>query len=70
MIHWNVCKYMYDQNQKHKMCSAMSDLETNYCLKLDPQKVDQHVRDKWFINGTVHLRDNQLQKLEPLFRIS
>ena len=44
--------------------SVMSNLRTNYCLKLDFPKVDQHTGGKWLIQGSKHRMDNQLQNLE------
>ena len=59
-----------DQKQQKKLFSFMSNLQTCYHFKLDFQKVDQHTGGKWLIHGTKHHKDNQLQILEPPFRIS
>ena len=48
----------------------MSNLQTYYHFKLDFQKVDQHTRGKWLIQGTKHHKDNQLQSRELTCRIS
>ena len=48
----------------------MLNLQTQYHIKLDFQKVDQHPGDKWLIHGTKHHKDNQLQSLELPCRIS
>ena len=48
----------------------MSNLQTNCCLKLDFQKVDQRTGGKWLIHGTKRRKDNQLQSLELPCRIS
>ena len=53
-----------------KLFSIMSNLQTHYHFKLDFQKVDQHTDEKWFIHGTKHHKDNQLQSLELSCRIS
>ena len=47
----------------------MPNLQTFY-FKLDFQKVDQHTRGKWLIDGTKRRKDNQLQSLELPCRIS
>ena len=47
----------------------MSNLQTNYRLKLDFQKMEQRTEGKWLIHGTKHHEDNQLQRLAPLYRI-
>ena len=36
----------------------MSNLQANYCLKVDFQKVDQYAGGKWLINDTKRHRDN------------
>ena len=50
----------------------MSNLKTNYRLKLDFQNVDQHRGDKWLIHSTARTirKDNQLESLKPSCRIS
>ena len=39
----------------------MSNLQPNWCLKIDLQKVDQHAWGKWLIHDTKRRKDNQLQ---------
>ena len=41
----------------------MSNLQPNWCLKIDFQKVDQHAGGKWLIHDTKRRKDNQLQSL-------
>ena len=53
-----------------KLLSFMSNLRTYYHFKLDFQKVDQYIGGKWLIHGTKRHKDNQLQSLELLCRIS
>ena len=53
-----------------KMFSIMSNLQIHYRFKLDFQKKDQHTRGDWFIHDTIHPKDNHLQSLEILCRIS
>ena len=48
----------------------MPHLQTYYHFKVDFQKVDQLTGGKWFIHGTKHRKDNQLQSLELPCRIS
>ena len=36
----------------------MSNLQPNYCLKFDFQKVDQHAGGKWLIHDTKRRKDN------------
>ena len=48
----------------------MSNLQTYYHFKLDFQKVDQHTGGKWLIHSIKRRKDNQLQSLELLCRIS
>ena len=48
----------------------MSKLQAYYHFKLDFQKVDQHTGGTWLIHGTQHRKDNQLQSLELLRKIS
>ena len=47
----------------------MSNLQSNYCLKVDIRKVDQHAGGKWLIHDTKHRKDNQLQSLKLPCRI-
>ena len=48
----------------------MSNLQPNYCLKIDFQKVDQRAGGKWLIYGTKRRKDNQLESLKLPCRIS
>ena len=48
----------------------MSNLQLNFCLKFDFQKMDQHVGGKWLIHDTKRRKDNQLQSLKLPCRIS
>ena len=61
---------MWNNKKQQKVLSLMSNLQTYYHFKLDFQKVDQHRRGKWLIHGTKRHKDNQLQSLELLCRIS
>ena len=42
----------------------MSNLQPNWCLKIDFQKLDQHAEGKWLIHDTKRRKDNQLQSLK------
>ena len=53
------------QNTKNEdILSIMSNLQSNCCLKIDFQKVDQHAEGKWLIHDTKRRKDNQLQSLK------
>ena len=54
------------QNAKtnENILSSMSNLQPNWCLKIDFQKVDQHAEGKWSIHDTKRRKDNQLQSLK------
>ena len=70
---WFIKTYIvaYIKIQKNEdILSSMSNLQPNWCLKIDFQKVDQHAGGKWFINGTKRRKDNQLQSLKLPCRIS
>ena len=45
--------------------SIVSNLQTDYNLKLNFQNMDHHTGGKWLIHGTKHHKDNQRQSLEP-----
>ena len=47
----------------------MSNLQPNYRLKVDFQKLDQHIGGKWLIHDTKRT-DNQLQILKLPCKIS
>ena len=50
--------------------SNMSNLQPNWCLKIDLQKVDQYAGGKWLIHDTKRRKDNQLQSLKLRCRLS
>ena len=50
--------------------SIMSNIQPNYCLKNDFQKVDQHAGGKWLIHDTKCRKENQLQSLKLPCKIS
>ena len=58
------------QNTITYLLSIMSNLQPNYCLKFDFQKVDQHAGGKWLIHDTKRRKYNQLQSLKLPCRIS
>ena len=64
---WYIKTYIiaFVKIQKNEdVLSSMSSLQPNWCLKIDFQKVDQHVRGKWLIHGTKRRKDNQLQSMK------
>ena len=56
--------------ENEDILSIMSNLQSNCCLKVDFQKVDQHAAGKWLIYDTKRRQDNQLQSLKLPCRIS
>ena len=58
----------YKKNED--ILSSMSNLQPNWCLKIDFQKVDKHAGGKWLIHDTKRGKDNQLQSLKLPCRIS
>ena len=70
---WCIKAYIiaYVKIQKNEdILSSMSNLEPNWYLKIDFQKVDQHAGGKCFIHDTKRRKDNQLQSLKLPCRIS
>ena len=63
--------YCISRNIKNEdILSSMSNLQPNWCLKIDFQKVDQHAGGKLLIHDTKRRKDNQLQSLKLPWRIS
>ena len=55
----------YVKIQKNEdILSIMSNLQTNCCLKIDFQKVDQHAGGKWLIHDTKRRKDNHKMDLK------
>ena len=52
---WNIIKTIED------LFCFVSNLQTLNHFKLDLKKMDKHAGGKWFIHGTKHCNDNQLQ---------
>ena len=57
-LHMSKCQ------QNEDLHSIMSQLQSNCCLKVDFQKVDQHTGSKWSIHDTKRRKDNQLKSLK------
>ena len=57
-------------NKNEDILSSMSNLQLNWCLKIDFQKLDQHAGGKWIIHDTKRRKDNQLQSLKLPCRVS
>ena len=55
---------MSKYNKNEEIVSIMSNLQPNFSLKVDFQKVDQHAGGKWLIHDTKGRKDNQLQSLK------
>ena len=58
----------YKKNED--ILSSMSNLQPNWCLKIDFQKVEQLAGGKWLIHDTKRRKINQLQSLKLPCRIS
>ena len=56
--------------KKDDKLSSMSNLQLNWCLNIDFQKVNQRAGGKWLIHDTKRCKDNQLQSLKLPCRIS
>ena len=70
---WCIKTYIitYVKIQKNEdILSSMSNLQPNWCLKIDFQKVDQYAGGKWLIHDTKRRKDNQLQSLKLPCKIS
>ena len=52
---------MSKYKKSQDILSSMSNLQPNWCLKIDFQKVVQHAGGKWLIHDTKRHKDNQLQ---------
>ena len=64
---WCIKTYVvaYVKMQKNEyILSIMSNLQPNCCLKIDFQKVDQHIGGMWLIHDNKRLKDNQLQSMQ------
>ena len=62
---WCIKTYIvtYVKIQKNEdILSSMSNPQSNCCLKIDFQKVDQHAGGKWLIHDTKRRKDNKLQR--------
>ena len=60
----------YDKIQINEdLQSIMSNLQPNYCFKVDFQKVDKQTGGKGLIHDTKRHKDNQLQSLKLPCRI-
>ena len=64
---WCIKTYIIAYVKIHKnevILSSMSNLQPNWCLKIDFQKLDQHAGGKWLIHDTKRRKNNQLQSLK------
>ena len=69
-LHMSKYKKKYKIQKKKDLQSIMSNLQPNCCLKVDFHKVGKHTGGKWLIHDTKRCKDNQLQNLKLLCRIS
>ena len=65
-----IIAYVKIQKWNEDILSNVSNLQPNFCLKIDYQKVDQHAGGKWLTYDTKRRKDNQLQSLKLPCRIS
>ena len=70
MMYQDIYNCIYQKKKNQDLQSIMSNLQPNCCLKVDFQKVDQHTTGQWLIHDTKRHKDNQLQSLKLLCRIS
>ena len=70
MMYQDIYKCICRNTKNEDILSSMSNLQPNWCLKIDFQKVHQHAGGKWLIHDTKRRKDNQLQSLKLPFRIS
>ena len=69
-INTYIIAYVKIQKKNEDILSSMSNLQPNWCLKIDFQNVAQHAGGKWLIHDTKRRKDNQLQSLKLPCRIS
>ena len=50
--------------ENEDILSSMSNVQLNWCLKIDFQKVDEHAGGKWLIHDSKRRKDNKLQSLK------
>ena len=60
---------MWNNQKPQKSCFPLCQTYKP-TIVLNFQKVDQHTGGKWLIHGTKRSKDNQLQNLQLLCRIS
>ena len=71
MRYYDICKFIgWIRKKNRNAFSVISNLQTNYRLKLDFQMEDQHRGGKLLIHDTKHRKDNQLQSVGRPYRIS
>ena len=69
MMYQDIYNCICQNTKKEDILSSISNLQPNWCLKINLQKVDQHARGKWLIHDTKRRNDNQLQSLKLPCRI-
>ena len=64
MIYQDIYNCICQNTKNEDILSSVSNLQPNWCLKIDFEKVDQHAGGKWLIHDTKRRKDNQLQSLQ------
>ena len=59
----NIIGYVKIQKNEY-ILSSMSNLQPNWCLKIDYQKVDRRAGGKWLIHDTKRRKDNQFRLIK------
>ena len=70
MMYQDIYSCICQNIKKDDVPSSMSNLQPNWCLKIDFQNMDQHAGGKWLIHDTKRRKDNQLQILKLPCRMS
>ena len=65
MMYQDIYNCICQNTEKNEnILSSMSNLQPNWCLKIDFQKVEQHAWGNWLIHDTKRRKYNQLQSLK------
>ena len=59
MMYQDIYNCICHNTKNEDILSSMSNLQPNWCLKVDFQKVDQHAGGKWLIHDTKCHKDNR-----------
>ena len=70
MMYQDIYNCICQNTKKNEdILSSMSNLQPNWCLKIDFQKVDQHAGGKWLIHDTKRRKDKVAKTETPLQNI-